>query len=159
MENSYKWKIPSFAKNINPDDVVKELSHIKEKYGKLNPEFILKSAKSKKSILHSLFEWDNNKAAEQYRLQQVRCIINNIEVIIISDKETFNIPVYEIISTKDEGRQYKHIETLTFDEIEQVKNTTLESLKQLSHKLSLYKKFDKVIDHLQEAIKILSKEE
>ena len=148
----YQWKMKSFAKNIDAEEVVAELRHIEEKTGKLTAEHILNSARSKKSILHSMFEWEDSKAAEKYRLSQARQIINNIEVVIISDNEKTYIPVYEIITVQDEGRQYKHIETLTYNEIEQVKENILSTLKQVTQKLSTYKQFDKVIEHIQEAI-------
>jgi len=154
--NKYQWKIKSFAKNIDVDKAIEIFSKIQETEGGLTPENIIKAARPKKSPLHAAFEWNDGKAAEQYRLQQARNIINNVEVVIISDGEERNIPVYEIVTIPDQGRRYKHIETLTFNEIEQVKQTTLATLKNLTLKLKIYKEFDKVQKHLQEAIEVLS---
>lgn len=151
----YQFKIKSLAKNIDVEKAVVEITRIQDKYGTITPENLVEAARSKKSILHAAFEWDDNKAAEHYRLQQARNFINNIEVIIVSDGEERNIPVYEIVTVEDTGRQYKHIDTLTYDEIEQVKQTTLSVLKQLTEKLKIYKEFEKVQSHLEEAITIL----
>jgi hypothetical protein len=155
MENQYQWKIKSLAKNVDVDKAVNEFKEIQDKYGALTPENIVNAARSKKSPLHPAFEWDNNIAAEHYRLQQARNIINNVEIIIISDGEERNIPVYEIIKIKDEERQYKHIETLTFNEVEQVKQNTIIALNQLTLKLKIYKEFDKIQECLKEAIELL----
>lgn len=153
--NNYKWKMELFAKKANINDVIKEFEKIQQNYGSLKTQFVVDTAKPEKSILHSFFEWNDSKAAELYRLQQARCLINNIEVVIISDSEIFNVPVYEIVTSKENGREYKHIETMSFDEIEQVKRTTIIAIQQLTKKLQLYKKFDKVIVCLQNAEKIL----
>ena len=156
MSTNYQWKIPSLAKNIPVDSAVEEFKRVEVKYGAITPENIVDAARPKSAILHPAFEWDDNRAAEQYRLQQARNVINNVEVKIISDSEERTLSVYEIVTVKDDGRQYKHIETFTINDIEQIKNATIESLKQLTHKLKIYKEFDKVIDLLQEAVNILS---
>lgn len=156
MSSNYQWKIPSLAKDISVNDAVEEFKRIETKYGALTPENIVDAARPESATLHSAFEWDNNKAAQQYRLQQARNVINNVEVKIISDSEERVLSVYEIVTVKDDGRQYKHIETFTVNDIEQIKNATIESLKQLTHKLKIYKEFDKVTDLLQEAVNILS---
>lgn len=150
----YEWKIKSFAKKINPDEAIQEIEKAENLYGKITAETILQVASDKKSVLHKLFEWDNSKAAEQYRLQQARTLINNIEVRIISDGAERSIPVYEIVKV-DEGQQYKNIEVLTYDEIEQVKENTLRQLNVLKMKLSVYKQFNKVVNHISSAIEEL----
>ena len=155
-KKNYKWKIESFSKKIDANKVVDELNRIESKNGLLNPISILNEARNENSILHPLFEWDNNKAAEQYRLQQARNIINNIEIIIVSDSENFKIPVYEIITDMNNNRCYKHIQSLSFDEIEQVKKNTLESLSQISRKLKMYKNFKVVLQRLEDVVYELS---
>jgi hypothetical protein len=155
MENQYQWKIESLAKKIDVNKAIVEIQKISEKYGVLTPENIVEAARSKKSVLHKAFEWDDSIAAEHYRLQQARTLINNIEVTIISDGEERNISVYEIIKVENEERQYKHIETLTFSEIEQVRRNTVIALNQLRFKLKIYKEFDKVQEYLKEAIELL----
>lgn len=151
-KNQYQWKMASIFKDIDVDLAVKEFEKIEQKYGALTPANIVESAKSRKSILHPAFEWDDTIAAEKFRLQQARIIINNVEVIIVSDSGTTEIAVFEMVNVEESGRQYKHIQTLTFNEIEQVKNNTLAALTQLSNKLKVYKQFNKVLEHLQEAI-------
>ena len=162
MEKQYEWKMASFAKKIDPDEAMNEIQRIESLYGKITAETVLKAAKDKDCILHKLFEWDDSKAAEKYRMAQARTLINNIEVKIISDGEERHIPVYEVVNIRPEddsdeqpGRQYKHINTLTYDEVGQVKEATVRALNNLKFKLSVYRQFDKVVNHLESAIEEL----
>jgi hypothetical protein len=53
-----------------------ELDLIRQRAGGfLRPADVVDHAKSKKSALHGFFEWDDGKAAAQYRLAQARAII------------------------------------------------------------------------------------
>ena len=80
MANKYEWRIGSFAKDIDPDLAVAELERIENVYGALTPENILEASKTEGAYLHKLFTWDDQKAANLYRLQQARQILNNIEI-------------------------------------------------------------------------------
>jgi hypothetical protein len=55
--------------------------------GRLQPETVVQAAKSKKSPLHSYFEWTDSKAAEQYRLWQARVLIRSLRVVIEESPE------------------------------------------------------------------------
>jgi hypothetical protein len=57
--------------------VIKELNRISlENGGLLLPEDVVKAAKIKTSPLHKHFEWDNTRAAAEYRLWQARQLIS-----------------------------------------------------------------------------------
>ena len=162
MEKNYQWKMASFAKKVDPEQAMEEIRKAENLYGKITAETVLQVARDNKSPLHKLFEWDDNRAAEKYRMAQARTLVNNIEVKIISDGEERSIPVYEIVNIRPEdeseeqsGRQYKHIDTLTYDEVGQVKEATVRALNNLKFKLSVYKRFDTVIRHLDSAIEEL----
>jgi hypothetical protein len=51
--------------------------------GELRPADVVKEAKRRQSPLHPYFEWDNTKAAQQYRLEQARDLIRSVEVVIV----------------------------------------------------------------------------
>jgi hypothetical protein len=59
----------------------------KQKKGELTPQDVLADAKYHNSPLHSFFEWDDNEAAEQYRLQQARGLIRSVVAIYVDDKQ------------------------------------------------------------------------
>lgn len=158
MESKYQWKINSFGKKINPDDALLEIQKAETIFGKITAENVLKIASNEDSSLHGLFEWDDTKAGQQYRLQQARNVINNIEVKIITDNEPVFISVYEIVNM-GEGNQYKHIETLTLNERQYIKENTIKAIGSLKIKLKIYNEFNKVIQHLDSAISELELQE
>jgi len=61
-----------------------ELDELYNTHGELTEEIVLKAARKVSSALHDYFEWDNTKAAEQYRLQQARAVIINVKVTVMA---------------------------------------------------------------------------
>lgn len=53
--------------------------------GELTPQDVLSDARNPNSPLHSYFEWDDNAAAEQYRLQQARGLIRSVVAVYVQD--------------------------------------------------------------------------
>lgn len=56
--------------------------------GEITPEIVLDEAKRKSSPLHGYFCWDNNKAAQEYRLIQAASLIRRIKVTYQTGEET-----------------------------------------------------------------------
>lgn len=154
--NKYAWKIKSLAKDISADKAAKELERIKKVYGVITPEVIVRESKNKDSVLHNYFEWDNDKAAENYRIQQARNLINNITVTVIHHGEPKEIGAYEVVNVGD-SRTYKNIESLTKDDIEQIKKRAIEDLRYLKKKLSIYDDFKLTVIYIGKAISLLDK--
>lgn len=150
----YEWKIDGFAKGIDANVAARELKRIEKEYGCLTPEIILEASKPAKALFHSLFIWDDAQAARLYRLTQARKILNNIQIIIISDGESRVIPVYEVIQSQD-SRVYKHIQSFTPEDVEQVKARTIMELNILKKKLSVYKEFYEVVNVLEQTTKMI----
>ena len=53
---------------------------------KRTPEELVRSAKSPRSPVHKLFEWDNREAGHEYRLLRARVMVNSLQVEIITPK-------------------------------------------------------------------------
>jgi hypothetical protein len=151
----YAWKLAGLAKGIDINDAVQELERIEGLYGSLTPENVLNASRPKNALFHSLFEWNDSVAAEHYRLQQARTILNNIEVKIISDGQPKNIAVYEVISTPA-GNQYKNIETFSPDDINFIKMRTKKELLILKNKLAIYKELSQTTTLIASAIDTLN---
>ncbi len=66
------------------------LDHLASKNkGKITPEMVVEDGMKKSSVFHNYFEWDTTVAANQYRIQQARNLINHIvEVIVIEGKQS-----------------------------------------------------------------------
>lgn len=68
------------------------------KSGKLTTSNFLELAKDKNNCLHALIEWDNKKAADNYRKMQARTAIKRYNVSVCkSEDKIIHVPVIEKI--------------------------------------------------------------
>lgn len=80
----YQWKqgarVPSSA---DAQKVGEELERIRVKHnGRLEPEWVVHNAKSPRNPMHDLFEWDDNVAAQNFRVDQARSVIRSVDVVV-----------------------------------------------------------------------------
>jgi hypothetical protein len=71
-----------------------EINRIYMEYGALTPNLVVEVAKNPKSVLHHLFEWDNAKAGESFRVAQARAIITSVKVNIITETRKISAVSY-----------------------------------------------------------------
>ena len=77
---SYEFKLSGLVKA--PAQKVGELfEKLQNSPDGLSPSTVLNASRKKGSLLHDDFEWNDGGAAEKYRLQQARFIIQNMVVI------------------------------------------------------------------------------
>jgi hypothetical protein len=79
------------------------------------PQDLLEASRSEDAILHNQFEWDNNKAAEGYRVWQARMLLRTITVEVSEEK----IREYQNIVIETEAgktQKYYHLSTVMSDE-------------------------------------------
>ncbi len=91
---SVKWKISGIFK-ADPQKCFEEIGD-----KSVSPEEVLNKARNEKSELHKCFEWNDGIAAEKYRLQQARMIINLL-VIKTENKGNEPVRVYQISSERN----------------------------------------------------------
>lgn len=90
---------------VNP----KEVGDILASLGKFTSRDIVEFARPKNSPLHKYFEWDNDKAAEAYRLTQARHLVLSIEVeegvrafeSVVVDSKRMYVSHRDVISSGD----------------------------------------------------------
>ncbi len=85
-ERSIKWKRGARVRNKpNPLEAFDELQRIKKRLGAetILPEDVVEASKSKRSLLHDCFTWDNEQAAHEHRLWEARSLINSLECEVI----------------------------------------------------------------------------
>lgn len=76
--------------------------------GKLTPELVVRDAKPKKSPLHKAFEWDDTKAAANYRIVQAGDLIRAI--IVVTDEAPDATPVRAFVHVEDDERHYTSVQ-------------------------------------------------
>lgn len=81
--------VPQKGARVGPEIVGKHLDMLREQFkGELTPPDVLADARNPNSPLHAFFEWDDNEAAEQFRLQQARGLIRAVVAIYREAKGT-----------------------------------------------------------------------
>ena len=76
--------------------------------GILRPGDIVDFARDENTALHSRFEWDDNAAAVQYRLEQARRIVRVTVVVLPNHNKSVNAYV-SLTSDRQNGDSYRHI--------------------------------------------------
>jgi hypothetical protein len=75
--------------------VKQELASIAQRHGGvLRPKDVVAFARNCKTALHARFCWDNDAAAELYRLEQAREIIRTVIVVVESNKGPVTVRAY-----------------------------------------------------------------
>jgi len=77
--------------------------------GTLTAEKIVEAARSSKTQLHKYFEWDNSKAAHQFRMEQARRLMQ-ITVEYIETKDGNKLPVRvfaSLTNDREDGGGYR----------------------------------------------------
>lgn len=75
----YQWS-SGFNYKAKPEDAAKVMQKLAAK-GELNAANLVKVSKPKSAPLHEDFEWDDTKAADNWRKQQGRCMINSLIMV------------------------------------------------------------------------------
>lgn len=76
----YQYKVP-YAK-VSAQTAGEELARIEKENGSLTPELVVDESREENAPLHPVFEWDDKKAAEHYRVMQAGSLIRNVTVKI-----------------------------------------------------------------------------
>lgn len=74
------WR-PGHSTTVPAEVVAEKVTELREKYGACPPSALVDEARPESSPLHPLFQWDDTKAAEQYRVSQARRIIGSLKVV------------------------------------------------------------------------------
>lgn len=87
--------------------------------GILLPEHVVEAARPKSSPLHNRFDWDDNEAAEKWRLHQARKLIRVVVEYIPADKSASDpTPVFVALRTESStgGGYRKMVDVLSDDQ-------------------------------------------
>ena len=155
----YKWKrTPKSAPDAQQTG--EYIEAIKKRRGGITPQLLVVEANKKRSLLHDCFEWNDSKAAEEYRIVQAREILRFLVIEIESETETEETRYIRAFIAppeieQDDGASYVTIEQVRSDE--DLHEAYLRQLKQeldaIKNKIKTYKEFAAVVQAI-EAVKI-----
>lgn len=90
---SYQWKTGrSFP--VSAEVVGTFVEEAVATQGKVTPNDLVEAARSARSALHPLFEWDNNAAAHEHRLHQARTALTSLRIKITIESPQSNVPAF-----------------------------------------------------------------
>jgi hypothetical protein len=88
------------AKRADPQKIGAALAKIAEQQkGRLTPPAVVDAARDTKNTLHKHFEWDNQLAADSYRLDQARMLIRSVALVRYGESD----PAPAFLSIADKG--------------------------------------------------------
>ena len=88
-KHEYEYR-DGWRPSVDANTVGGVMEEIEEHHGSVTSELFLEASRSEDSPTHGVFEWDDNAAAEKYRLHQASRTICAIRVIV---KETQDFPI------------------------------------------------------------------
>ena len=126
---------------------------IAEQKGELHPVDVVEAARNEESPLHREFTWDNDKAADAYRLVQARKIIQGIIItaVIRPRKDLVEIRLFHSTKNRDGVRSYGLVNILNRDEFarQQIEAQALKALIYWQERLKVYKTLPEVVAALE----------
>lgn len=102
----YQWKSGTHAP-LDAQTAGEELERIRtHNNGRLESEDVVDAARPEDAPLHPAFEWDDEKAAEAYRIEQAKYIIRHVDVVMEKEKGEA-APIRAFVSVmRDDDRSY-----------------------------------------------------
>lgn len=94
----YQWKLPGLY-SVPAQAAGEELARIHEKRGCLTPAGIVDESRPEQAPLHPVFEWNDRKAAEEWRKQQAKQLV----CCIVVQKENAKAEPVEV-------RAFEHVQ-------------------------------------------------
>lgn len=146
----YKWKSGS---RVSADaQKVGEVCERLERKGNLTPKALVNASRRKNAVLHDLFEWDNEIAAEKYRETQASYLIRSIEVVSAGISEPVRAFVSVTANEEKTERTYINVERAlsTNGTREEVLSIALAELKAFERKYSNLEELTNVIAAIRE---------
>lgn len=102
---------PGFhLRGLNPQEVGEHLTRLGSE-APLTPERILEDARRADSPTHAAFEWDNERAAHRYRIEQARYLIQAVVTVVNEGEEKRQMRAFVNVvnpdaETDDDPRRY-----------------------------------------------------
>ena len=139
----------------DPQAVGDKLQELRDKHKGLTASIVIEDAKNKKSVLHGAFEWNDSKAAHEWRLHSARHLMRAvITKELDSSGEIRYQPAFVFVKT-EEGPRYETIARVQSD-AELRHQVIKRAFAELTQWKKRYKEYKEFLGIFQEAEKIES---
>lgn len=146
----FKFRKGSYLKG-DAQLVGERLTQIRKTRGQLTPHDVVQEASRESSALHSYFEWDDSKAAVEYRLSQARALVAAV-VLIQSDDYEIKKPIraFVNISYEDSNSYESVIEVMGNMELrERVLDSLEADMQRQKEKLETFTELAEIVDGIE----------
>lgn len=149
----YEW-MAGFRSSVKAQEAGEIMRRLADE-GELTPARLVEEARPESSPLHRGFEWNDAKAAENYRRQQATTMIRAIVVkesnIVEDGSDEICIKVFNMA---ERGNGYESLETILVDEYktDSLLSRALDELKSFRAKYRQIQKLAKVMASISEVL-------
>jgi len=150
----YKWSIDIYG--IDANLAGRELERIQTERGTIEPKVIIEEARPNNSLFHKVFEWDDVKAAESYRVEQAKELVRKLVVVTTQDTSDKGIETRAYVSVKSEefGKKPSYIaisRAMSDDDLrKQILQQAINELENFKRKYSNLVEFKKIFEIIDE---------
>ena len=139
------WR-PEFAhlhKGVDAQKVAEEIVSIGDS---ATAQQIVEYATNEKSELHKCFEWDDTKAAYQYRLTQARTLTSHL--VVENSRPSEDKPYLRFLVMADKSEGYKPIDVVfkRVDEYQRLLATAMSELRNFKQKYAMLTELQDIFD-------------
>lgn len=130
MERAIVWSKGSRHK-VKAPAAFAELERIRESEGEtLSPQAIVDASRPEDAVLHPEFEWDDSAAANEWRKEQARSIVQSIEIVQSDGALESRAPA--LVSVIVEGQRGYQPTSVAFEDAESAEFVIGEALAALA---------------------------
>lgn len=124
--------------------------------GNLTPEAVLNAARVAESPLHKHFEWDDSVAAEAYRKDQARQLIQSYKLHIVDDRGERTLRYYTNVIVEDEHAYRRTEDVIRVDALrEQRRMRIVRELNRIRTELETFDSFGEAASAVSAAIEAM----
>jgi hypothetical protein len=145
IKTIWRSEVASLYKGIDAQMVADEIANIGEA---VTAEQIVDKAKDKNTELHKCFTWDDESAAEKYRIIEARQIVRHLVREELPDVKN-DTPPLRIFYKTNNGEGYKHIERTIIkreDEYQALLARAMMELRAFKAKYSMLEELREILD-------------
>ena len=92
-------------KGITPDMIGREIEAEQAEHGVCSPRSLVDRERPEEAPLHEYFEWDDVRAAEEYRVGQARTLVRS--VVIVRGESSAPAYVHVTVTDADDGEEHE----------------------------------------------------
>jgi len=145
IKTIWRSEVASLYKGIDAQIVADEIANIGEA---VTAEQIVDKAKDENTELHKCFTWDDEAAAEKYRIIEARQIVRHLVREELPDMKNDTPPLRVFYKTNN-GEGYKHIERTIIkreDEYQALLARAMMELRAFKAKYSMLEELREILD-------------